>query len=160
MGSQQDKDYYALLGIDRSASVDQIRVAFHAFARTHHPDNHGAEAGDERAEAAALYRLGSEAYRVLLDSGKRALYDQGLKEGHLRFDPQRAERAERRRSRGGQTIVSSPRARTFYATARRAISNGQWQQAALNLKLALQHDPQNEDLQAELERVQEQMKNN
>ncbi len=61
------KDYYQILGIDRSASEDDIKRAFRKLAQKYHPDKKG---GDE-----AKFKEASEAYAVLSDQKKRAEYD-------------------------------------------------------------------------------------
>lgn len=60
-------DYYKTLGVPRTASADEIKKAFRKLARTHHPD----AGGDE-----AKFKEINEAYEVLSDDKKRALYDQ------------------------------------------------------------------------------------
>ena len=60
-------DYYKTLGVPRTASADDIKKAFRKLARTHHPD----AGGDE-----AKFKEINEAYEVLGDEKKRALYDQ------------------------------------------------------------------------------------
>lgn len=60
-------DYYKTLGVPRTASGDEIKKAFRKLARTHHPD----AGGDE-----AKFKEINEAYEVLSDDKKRALYDQ------------------------------------------------------------------------------------
>jgi molecular chaperone DnaJ len=62
------KDYYKLLGIEKSASQDEIKKAFRVLAHKHHPDKQG---GDE-----AKFKEINEAYQVLGDEKKRAQYDQ------------------------------------------------------------------------------------
>ena len=61
------KDYYQILGINKSASEDEIKKAFRKLAQKHHPDKKG---GDE-----AKFKEASEAYAVLSDKKKRAEYD-------------------------------------------------------------------------------------
>lgn len=63
------KDYYQVLGVDRSASADEIKKAFRRLARKHHPDINPAP--DSAARMQAL----NEAYEVLRDDEKRAAYD-------------------------------------------------------------------------------------
>ncbi len=60
-------DYYQTLGVPRTASQDEIKKAFRKLARTHHPD----AGGDE-----AKFKEINEAYEVLSDEKKKALYDQ------------------------------------------------------------------------------------
>jgi len=62
------KDYYKTLGIEKSASKDDIKKAFHKLAHKYHPDKNS---GDE-----AKFKEVNEAYQVLSDEGKRAQYDQ------------------------------------------------------------------------------------
>src|SRR5437867_13053927 len=65
------KDYYATLGVDRSAKPEQIRKAYRHLARKHHPDvNPGNKAAEEK------FKEISAAYEVLSDEKKRKIYDQ------------------------------------------------------------------------------------
>src|SRR6266700_3901256 len=65
------KDYYAILGVDRSAKPEQIRKAYRHLARKHHPDvNPGNKAAEEK------FKEISAAYEVLSDEKKRKIYDQ------------------------------------------------------------------------------------
>lgn len=65
-------DYYAILGIDRSATTEEIKKAFRRIARETHPDTNP---GDAAAEA--RFREAAEAYEVLSDPERRARYDRG-----------------------------------------------------------------------------------
>ena len=130
---------------------------FNRFARKYHPDNFSGSEPEKQQRAELIYRRGTEAYRVLLDSQKRVVYDKGLEAGHKRYSAEWVEKVQKERPRGGQVIVSSPKARTFYASARRAIASQDWSQAKLNLKMTLQHDPDNEGLKEALDKVQEEM---
>jgi curved DNA-binding protein len=65
------KDYYAVLGVSRTASADEIKQSFRKLARKYHPD---VNPGDQTAEA--KFKEVSEAYEVLSDADKRKKYDQ------------------------------------------------------------------------------------
>jgi curved DNA-binding protein len=65
------KDYYKLLGVERSASADEIKKAFRKLALKYHPDRNP---GDKSAED--HFKSLNEAYEVLSDPVKRKRYDQ------------------------------------------------------------------------------------
>ena len=65
------KDYYATLGVPKTASDKEIKQAFRKLARKHHPD---VNAGDKAAEA--KFKDVNEAYEVLGDPAKRKKYDE------------------------------------------------------------------------------------
>ncbi len=71
MAATDFKDYYAILGVDKTASADEIKRVFRKLARQYHPDMNP---GDRAAEA--RFKEISEAYEVLSDTEKRQKYDQ------------------------------------------------------------------------------------
>jgi molecular chaperone DnaJ len=71
MPTTTKKDYYELLAVKKSASVDDIRKAFRKLARKYHPD---VNPGDKSAEE--KFKAISEANDVLSDPKKRKIYDQ------------------------------------------------------------------------------------
>ncbi len=62
------KDYYKILGIEKTASVDDIKAAFRKLAHQHHPDKAGGNA--------EKFKEANEAFQVLSDPQKRGQYDQ------------------------------------------------------------------------------------
>lgn len=64
------KDYYETLGVDKTASADEIKTAYRKLAKQYHPDMNS---GDE--EAAVRFKEINEAYQVLSDDQKRQQYD-------------------------------------------------------------------------------------
>lgn len=72
------RDYYEVLGVSRSASAEEIKKAYRRSAMKYHPDRNP---GDAQAEA--MFKECKEAYEVLIDDGKRQLYDA---HGHAAFE--------------------------------------------------------------------------
>jgi molecular chaperone DnaJ len=71
MAAASKKDFYEILGVQRSADADEIRKAYRRLARKHHPDlNPGDKASEDR------FKNVQEAYDVLSDDSKRKIYDQ------------------------------------------------------------------------------------
>lgn len=72
------RDYYDVLGVERSTGESELKKAYRKLAMQHHPDRNPDDAGAERK-----FKEINEAYDILSDAEKRAAYDQY---GHAAFD--------------------------------------------------------------------------
>ena len=71
MAATDFKDYYAILGVSKTADADEIKRSFRKLARKYHPD-----VNPDNKTAEAKFKEVSEAYEVLSDQDKRKKYDQ------------------------------------------------------------------------------------
>ena len=92
-------DYYGLLGISTITSGPEVKSAYKKQCLAWHPDKH--EEGTPREQAEARFKLIGEAFDVLSDDHKRALYDQGHDLEAILERVQAAERAYREGPRRG-----------------------------------------------------------
>lgn len=91
------KDYYEVLGIQKSADENEIKRAYRKLAKKYHPDTNQ---GDE--QAAEKFKEINEAYDILGDEKKRKLYDQyGFAAFQEGFDPEAYKRASSGGFHGG-----------------------------------------------------------
>ena len=77
--AENKRDFYEVLGVEKTASADEIKKAYRTAAMKYHPDRNP---GDKEAEA--KFKEAGEAYEVLSDDDKRSRYDQF---GHQGVDP-------------------------------------------------------------------------
>lgn len=99
MATTQNKDYYATLGVKKTATPEEIRKAFRKLARKYHPD---VNPGDKKAEE--KFKEISEANDILSDEKKRKVYDQlGFYSDQI--DPAQAEAYARQQGAGGHPPV-------------------------------------------------------
>lgn len=65
------RDYYEVLGVEKTATADEIKKAYRKLAKKYHPDANS----DNKEEAEKKFKEIAEAYEVLSDEGKRKQYD-------------------------------------------------------------------------------------
>ncbi len=68
----EKKDYYAILGVSKTATDDELKKAYRKMAKKYHPDANP----DNKEEAEKKFKEVNEAYEVLSDPKKRKMYDQ------------------------------------------------------------------------------------
>jgi DnaJ-class molecular chaperone len=152
-----EASYYQLLQVDELASADEIQGAFQRFAVEFHPDQHRTRSDVEREAILAIFRRGSEAYRVLSDAALRARYDEGLR-GRAHFHPSQAPNVAGGSLAPNAASASRPPARLedqvrtasirpFVRRAEELVALGDVVQAHLQIRLALSREPENTALQ-------------
>ena len=70
------RDYYEVLGVEKSANEAEIKKAYRKLAIQYHPDKYATKSEAEQKEAEEKFKEAAEAYSVLSDKDKRARYDQ------------------------------------------------------------------------------------
>jgi molecular chaperone DnaJ len=71
MSKTEQRDYYEILGVSRTASIEEIKAAYRKAALKWHPDRNP----ENKSEAEAKFRECTEAYSILSDAQKRQVYD-------------------------------------------------------------------------------------
>ena len=141
-------DYYRLLSVSSAATDEEIQSAYYRLAASLHPDVHGLEVDREyRAKLTAVFSRVAEAYKVLSDRPMRARYDRELAKGSLRI------------SMGADVAkkgpdIQTPGALKFYKMAQAALRSRDFKSAVMNLRFALQQEPDNELIQSELAKAE------
>ena len=69
------KDYYSILNIDTSASVEEIKRAYRTQAMKHHPDKHSNDGEEDKKIHEKMFKEVGEAYAILSDSKQKEIFD-------------------------------------------------------------------------------------
>ena len=159
--------YYEVFGIDRTATADAVREAFHRFSDAFHPDRHVARSEVEREQVSTIFKRGAEAYMVLSDEVLRGRYDGqmaaaatagGAPEPRLSSRLSRPPAAHSLGPPKLEDAVRSPSARPFARRAEELMAAGDFRQAKLQLVMANHMDSGNEALQAALRETEARLK--
>ncbi|URE26625.1 DnaJ [Musa troglodytarum] len=98
-------DYYNILKVNRNATDDDLRKSYRRLAMRWHPDKNPSD----KKEAEAKFKQMSEAYEVLSDPHKRAIYDQHGEEGLKGMPPPGSQSAASNGSSGPSNFQFNPR---------------------------------------------------
>lgn len=69
------KNYYEILGVEKTATADELKLAYRKLAKKYHPDMYVSASEQEKKDAEAKFKDINHAYEVLSDPQKRAAYD-------------------------------------------------------------------------------------
>lgn len=115
-------NYYEVLGVERSASEQEIRDRFRKLARENHPDRYR---GGDKADAERKFQVLTEAVNVLTNAEKRKQHDAGLGAGAAKGN-----------------VDFTQIAKAYLAKGVKAYKDGDMRGAYENFDLASKHNPQ------------------
>jgi curved DNA-binding protein CbpA len=148
--SLEQMSYYDVLRVPYDASARDVQKAFHDLSLRCHPDRF-VEDGPEVAKAAEqVFKRLVEAYNILRRPLLRERYDAELRKGQLKLDEHAAAPKKTFEQRTLFMIARTPKSKQAAALADRFLSNGQLEEARIQVITACQHDPTNEELKERL----------
>ncbi len=152
----EEVDFYALLQVAPSASMDDIARAFAAESKRFHPDRYfGVRDALFLRKLTAIYRKLSEAYSVLKDPDLRSRYDERAGHGGVSKAALQEEASQERKTR--RLVCSTRRGRRYYELASTARRAGDLNGLVMNLQFALSFESDNEVLRQELAEAREEL---
>jgi len=150
-----DLDYYQILKIDQMAFDEDIKKAYFNESRVYHPDKFFGEPSEVQDKINKIFKRVCEAYKVLSDQEKRALYTKLItgpeRKKYLRFDLRLLKTETEKKEDEGQ----NPLAKKYYKMAKTAFANKDYKGAKINLKLAMQMEPANQTFQEKYKEVED-----
>ncbi len=115
-------NYYEVLGVERSATEQEIRDRFRQLARENHPDRYR---GPDKADAERKFQVLTEAVNVLTNSTRRKQHDSEIVGGS-----------------GKGQVDFAQIAKAYLAKGVKAYKEGDWSGAYENFDMAAKHNPQ------------------
>jgi DnaJ-class molecular chaperone len=155
--SLETMNYYDMLRVGFDAKPKDIQSAFHALSLHSHPDRFVDEAPEVARAAATVFKRLVEAYNVLRRPALRTRYDAELRRQATgtapgaRFDEHAIQEQPKFAQRTLFMIARNAKAKAYAAKADRFLSNGQLEEARIQIISAAQHDPGNAELKERLQ---------
>jgi DnaJ-class molecular chaperone len=149
-------DYYQILHVAMDAKPSEIRAAYHASARTFHPDVSGHLDTKHREAIRGIAKRVAEAYSVLRDPRRRKVYDAQLRadSNDVRMRISDAE-AKAEKSATEELQGRTPNGRRYFTLAQSDLAKSDYAAAARNLQTALAFESDNELFRRKLEEVRQ-----
>ena len=162
--SLETMNFYDILRVAFDASPKEIQEAFHALSLRCHPDRFVEEPVEVGEAASVVFKRLVEAYNVLRRPPMRARYDEQLRKSMgssgagrapegagATFDEHAVAEKPKFEQRTLYMIARNAKAKQFAAKADRFLSNGQLEEARIQVISAYQHDPGNDELKERLD---------
>lgn len=127
----EQKDYYAILGVDKNASEDDIKKAYRKLAMKYHPDRWVNDSDEAKKAAEQKFKEVAEANEVLSDPQKRQMYDNG----GFEFDAEGFDPTEIFRNMAGMGGFGDMFGDMFGNSRRQRVNKGSNIQTTLTLSL-------------------------
>jgi len=147
-------NHYQLLKISPAATSDEIQAAFHREALLFHPDRYQKLKDTEMLNRARhIYLKIVEAYRTLSNRMKRQTYDESLKIKNDKKSSDSNNESEITTFITRKTNINSP-AFKFLKLAQTSLQSGNIASAKMNIQLALNMEPENQEFTQFLQRLE------
>ena len=164
--SLETMNYYDVLRVPFDASSADIQQAFHELSLRCHPDRFVDEPVEVGQAANSVFKRLVEAYNVLRRPAMRQRYNAelskslnaqgaGAASAAPKFDEHAVVQKKTYQQRTLYEIARNPKAKQFAAKADRFLSNGQLEEARIQVISAYQHDPGNDELKERLDIIYE-----
>ena len=146
-------DYYQLLRIEQSCDQADISAAFRKESQTLHPDR-SRSIEDMKEKSTYIYTAINEAFRVLKDPDSRLIYDNLIKKGQIRVeDTALKATAETNKSNDPSAAATTEKSKKYWSLALSDFDAKRFESCILNIKFAIQFEPDNEVFKEWLEKA-------